>query len=80
MDASQYERIKTKIEEAKRGLAKAEGANERILSDLADKFSCKSIEEAEKMIAEIKEDIEALDKRKANLYAKLEAVADWSTL
>jgi uncharacterized protein YfkK (UPF0435 family) len=80
MDVREYQEIKGKLDVLNRGVVKAEGSYERILSDLHDKFNCNTVEDAERVIKETEEDIKGLEERKETLWNKLQGVTDWTTL
>lgn len=76
----EYNEIVKKVESAKREVAKSEGAMERIMADLKVGYGCESVEDAEKLLTEMEEDIQALSVRKDKALADLNALTDWDTV
>jgi DNA repair exonuclease SbcCD ATPase subunit len=62
MDIKEFERLKDKVERAKRELAKAEGALEEVMGQLKSTYGCTTIEEAEKIYEELEEKTIKLEK------------------
>jgi len=74
MNAKEFEELKKKIENAKNEQAKLSGAIETNLKILKEKFSCNSIEDAEKLLKDFKVNLEESKSRLDELVEELEEI------
>ena len=66
MSVTRYNELKQKAEKAKANADRAEGALEQLLKELKEKFDCDSLEDAERLLAEL-EVLEAEHSRDCDL-------------
>ncbi len=72
------EKIKDKIDTAKQRKARAEGALEKIQSEMKTQFNVTTIAQAETAREEIDAAIKKDEARLATLLTKLDGITDWS--
>ncbi len=72
MDIKDLEALKARIEEAKTTKSRAEGAQERILSQWKTEFKVNSLEEAEALLAKMDTDLDRDETRLQGLLDDLE--------
>lgn len=80
MDSKTFEIIKQKIEVLKQKKAKAEGAIESILLEWHKNHNIESLEEAEKYIATLQEEIDTLTTKSETIYEELRGLTNWNLI
>ena len=55
-DATEFNKLKKKVDAAQEGLAKAQGALDNIMKRLKDEFKCDTVEEAKKLLKKLQTD------------------------
>ena len=80
MDTRTFENIKAKIETLKQKKAKAEGSIESILVEWKRAYGFSTIEEAEKHITELDEEIEVYESKLKAIYDELNGLCNWGTV
>ena len=80
MDINDFKSLKEKIKTAKEKKIRAEGAMDQILKTLKDEFKVNSIEEAEKKLASMKDDLEKDEEKLDEMMDKLEKMVDWDKI
>lgn len=78
MDTRAFENIKAKIETLKQKKAKAEGSIESILAEWKRAYGFSTIEEAEKHITELDEEIEVYESKLKAIYDELNGLTNWN--
>lgn len=79
MTVEKYEEIKSKIDEAKETKARAEGVIDNIEKQW-ESYDIKSLEDAEKKLKSLQEEIKENNSRLGKLYSRLENLVDWDSL
>jgi seryl-tRNA synthetase len=80
MTTSEFQSIKTKINEVKQKKTRAEGAIAQIEDQWNKTYGISDIDSAKKKLEELKTSVEEEEKELDALYVRLEKVTDWSTL
>jgi len=75
-DLEKFAALKKKVATMQRNADKAQGALDRLQSELEEEFDCKTIEEAEKLLKRLVKDEKAAGKAFSKALAKFEE--DWS--
>jgi cell division protein FtsB len=80
MDATEYQRIKSKADSLQKSIANADMAVEFHLKALKDEFGCATVEDAKELLVKNQEDVAELKERKTKLEAQLSDLTDWNNV
>jgi len=80
MTASEYERIKAKIQKAKETGARTKGALERVNTQLEKDHNIHSREEGIEILNDMDKKIKVKEEKKEALIEKLENAVDWDSI
>lgn len=80
MEISDFKDLRQKIEGAKIKKSRAEGSLSESMNRLLKEFGCKSLEEAEKKLATIQKEIDADEKKLAEMMVEIEGAVEWDKL
>jgi hypothetical protein len=78
MDIQRYDRLKRRVEQLEREQAKAEGMLEQVMSQLEEKYGCKTIRQAEKLAIKLAEEAEQVEDEYHEALEKFET--QWAQL
>lgn len=78
MDATTFERIKTKIESLKTRKSKAEGAMESIIAQWKKEFNISTVEDAQALLVKMEEEKDALETELEDYNKELMGITNWS--
>lgn len=75
----QYEDLKGEVDDLKKNLAKAQGAEEQMLAALAKEYECKTLEEAEELLSRLDAETKKLQTKRDNLLKEYIDARDRTT-
>lgn len=78
MTPNQYEDIKRKVETLKEQKARHEGMLQSIMEQWKTQYQISSLEEAEALLLQMKEQEAKNDERKQELMTRLEGLTNWA--